>query len=184
MRKKWEIEEDSEGFQAVRTNILQCERVILHVCYGFAKSFHAESIQVLGFDFKVDHPVAYMRSFIHFIDKKRKPEETRSLTSKDDGDDFRLTDLGEDILCRANAMANDSTTITLPLQYEGSVIAIGCVALALKINKFQIEKMKKWIKELVKYRKTEKEHCMFDSSQVTRESIEGDSPRPCFSAGE
>ncbi|EKX33202.1 hypothetical protein GUITHDRAFT_166523 [Guillardia theta CCMP2712] len=143
VRKKWEIEEDSEGFQAV-----------------------------LGFDFKVDHPVAYMRSFIHFIDKKRKPEETRSLTSKDDGDDFRLTDLGEDILCRANAMANDSTTITLPLQYEGSVIAIGCVALALKINKFQIEKMKKWIKELVKYRRTEKEQCVFDSSQVTRESIE------------
>jgi len=156
VRRKWEIEEDSQGFQEVRANIIQCERVILHV---------------LGFDFKVDHPVAYMRSFIHFIDKKRKPEENRSLTTND-GDDFRLTDLGEDILCRANAMANDSTTITLPLQYEGSVIAIGCVALALKINKFQIEKMKKWVKDLGKYRRTEREQCMFDSSQLTRESIE------------
>eukprot|EP00960_Hanusia_phi_P060007 764363-Hanusia_phi.AAC.7 len=151
VRRKWEIEEDSQGFQEVRANIIQ-----------------------------LDHPVAYMRSFIHFIDKKRKPEENRSLTTND-GDDFRLTDLGEDILCRANAMANDSTTITLPLQYEGSVIAIGCVALALKINKFQIEKMKKWVKDLGKYRRTEREQCMFDSSQLTRESIEGNDHAGYFS---
>ena len=53
-REKWMVEEETSEFQAVRENILQVERLILHV---------------VDFDFQVRHPIAHIQVLganVHF----------------------------------------------------------------------------------------------------------------------
>jgi hypothetical protein len=141
-RERWMVDEESDGFQKVRENILQVERLILHV---------------LDFDFLVRHPMTHVKDLIQFLDKRRKRNEdnsdyleTRRLV---EGDGCVLTELGDQVLKTALAMANDSFSTTLSLQYDSVVIAAGCVWLAIKAstksNMYRLVKLSKWSKELV-----------------------------------
>jgi hypothetical protein len=69
--------------QEVREHILHCERILLHV---------------LGFDFQVDHPHAYIMRFVRFFDTAKRDKESRALvlSSADD----RFTEFG--VLVRKN----------------------------------------------------------------------------------
>ncbi len=96
-----------------------------------------------------------MQRFIRFFDRvRREDKETRRLTMQEEGSSTQMTTqmttLGTDVWMMATAMANDSTSTTLCLQYESGVLAAGCLNLALKTKKFQISKISKWVEKLTK----------------------------------
>jgi len=135
-KRPWEISETSEEFQRCRDNILTCERICLHV---------------LGFELNVEHPVGHMPRFIAFFDRvRREDKEQRRLTTQEEGAAPQMTPFGNDVWMMATAMANDSTSTTLCLQYGAGVLAAGCLNLALKTKKFQISKIAKWVEKLTK----------------------------------
>lgn len=136
-KRPWEITEESEEFQTCRDNILACERICLHV---------------LGFELNVEHPVEHMLRFFCFFDKVRREDkgETRRLTTQEDGSLTKRTSFGDEVWIMATAMANDSTSTTLCLQYEAGVLAAGCIHLALKTKKFQMAKLSKAMDKLTK----------------------------------
>jgi hypothetical protein len=141
------VEEETEGFQKVRENVLQVERLILHV---------------LDFDLQIRHPILYVKDLVRFFDRCRKRSdddadfvEKRRLV---EGDDQRLTEVGSQVYKTAIAMINDSYLTTLSLQYDTTVIAAGCVWLALQASTkntgvFKLMKVKHWVRQLVTHLK-------------------------------
>jgi hypothetical protein len=134
MQKPWMVDEKSEQFQMIRSNILRCERVCL---------------QVLGFNFNVAHPVMFLRPFMDFIDSIRLEEEPRRLGVCDEsGNIVGLSELGHRIMSTATSMGNDTSLCTVCVQYKAGVLAAGCLELALRMVKFKKKKIKQWTKEL------------------------------------
>lgn len=163
---EWMVEEESAEFQKVRENILQVERLIL---------------QVLDYDFHVRHPLTHMKDMIQFLDMRRKKnadntdfEETRRLV---EGDGSVLSEIGTKVHQMAIAMANDSGSTTLALQYDAAVIAAGCVSLAIKASTkskpFKLIKLAKWCKELVVHLQSKHDpHLHHVSLSLVKEHIE------------
>mmetsp|Transcript_34944 Transcript_34944/g.54614 ORF Transcript_34944/g.54614 Transcript_34944/m.54614 type:complete len:403 (+) Transcript_34944:124-1332(+) len=155
--RPWEIKEDSEGFQELKEKILACERVCLHV---------------LGFELNATNPHCFLDRFIRFFDSVRKEDkEKRRLIATDnvgvDSDDF----IGRQVQEMATAMANDSTTTTVCLQYEAGIVAAAILHLALKIRKYSLMKMPKWCEKLSEELKAEKD-ARLRGLVVQKESIE------------
>jgi len=76
-RRWWQVEEETPKYQEVREQILNCERNLLHV---------------LGFDFHVDHPHAYIMRFVRFFDTAKRDKENRALILS--AEDDRFTEFG------------------------------------------------------------------------------------------
>ena len=76
------------------------------------------------------------------------------------------------ILTTANAMANDSTSTTLGIQFKASSVAAACVSLALKTQGFKSLSLEKWSKKWNEERGSEKES-RFQSVHIKKEEQEG-----------
>lgn len=105
-----EVEDETEAFQKVKQSMLHMERIVMHV---------------LGFEFQVDHPTAYLTRLLRLFDEDgvRKETEHRHLIDPGAAGDakgvhLRETVLGVNIMQVANAMANDCNSTTLCLQVK------------------------------------------------------------------
>eukprot|EP00291_Cryptomonas_curvata_P006783 CAMPEP_0172204732 /NCGR_PEP_ID=MMETSP1050-20130122/32154_1 /TAXON_ID=233186 /ORGANISM="Cryptomonas curvata, Strain CCAP979/52" /LENGTH=325 /DNA_ID=CAMNT_0012883393 /DNA_START=504 /DNA_END=1484 /DNA_ORIENTATION=- len=127
-RKSWCVDEETPQYQKVREDILLFERDLLHV---------------LGFDFQVDHPQGYIMRFAQFFDTVKRDKESRALVVSS-GEEVRFTELGHRVITTANAMANDSSSTTLGIQFKSSAIAAVCMCLALKTLNFKSPSLEKW----------------------------------------
>jgi hypothetical protein len=166
-RKPWMVEEETGEFQKVKDNILQVERLILHV---------------LDFDFQVRHPLTHIKEVVCFLDERRKRnadntdfEEKRRLVQSDG---TVLSDLGQQINSTAIGIANDSGSTTLGLQYDASIIAAGCVFTAIqavtKNNPYQMIKVAKWTKQYAAHLSTkykDDQHLISVAQGLTKEHI-------------
>ena len=76
------------------------------------------------------------------------------------------------VVTTANAMANDSSSTTLGIQYNASSVAAACVSLALKTQGFKSLSLEKWLKKWNEERAVEPEP-RFQSVLIVKEVHEG-----------
>ena len=76
------------------------------------------------------------------------------------------------VVTTANAMANDSSSTTLGIQFKASFVAAACVSLALKTQDYKSLSLEKWLKKWNEERAVEQEP-RFQSVLIVKEVHEG-----------
>ena len=76
------------------------------------------------------------------------------------------------VVTTANAMANDSSSTTLGIQFKASFVAAACVSLALKTQGYKSLSLEKWLKKWNEERAVEQEP-RFQSVVIVKEVHEG-----------
>jgi hypothetical protein len=81
------------------------------------------------------------------------------------------------VITTANAMANDSSSTTLAIQFKSSSVAAACVSLALRTQKFKAPTLEKWAPKWNEERLRDADP-RFQAASITIEEQEGETYVP------
>jgi len=114
--------------------------------------------------------------FTRFFDSVKRDKESRALVMSSSEED-RFTEFGHLVITTANAMANDSSSTTLAIQFKSSSVAAACVSLALRTQKFKAPTLEKWAPKWNEERLRDADP-RFQAASISIEEQEGDTCVP------